>query len=127
MLRALEATRFPGRALWQLDGTKLERRAQRLKYFGMERVRELTGRRPVHQHAVARVRKPEHLARDLLDEIGIRKIWAKERDVAFEFGAHGLETLELEQQSAIALKQFVPRLEAVSAFDGVKGEIGRQT
>ena len=38
----------------------------------------------------------QHVAGDLLDEIGIRLVRREEVDVALQFGAHGLEAPDLE-------------------------------
>jgi len=71
-----------------------------------------------------RIGEAQHLARDLLDEIGVRQVGAKERDIALELGAHGLEALDLELERALTLEQGIPRLEAVTALEHMKGEIG---
>jgi hypothetical protein len=81
----------------------------------------------IQQDLVARTSETEHATRNLLDEIRIRGIGAQQRDIALELGAHGLEAQNLELKSALALEQLVPRLEAVSAFDSMKGKVGRKT
>jgi hypothetical protein len=82
-------------------------------------------RRAVENNAIPGVRKTEHFPGDLLDKIRIRQIRPEERDVALEFGTHGLEALYLELQSAFALEQPVSSLETVAAFQCVIGEIAR--
>ena len=81
----------------------------------------------IQHDLVARTSETEHASRNLLDEIGIRGIRAQQRDISLKLGAHGLEAQNLELQSALALEQLVPRLEAVSAFDSMKGKVGRET
>lgn len=69
--------------------------------------------------------KPQNLAGDLFDKIGVWKVRTQEHDVALELGAHGLKALELELQSAFALEQSFSSLETVAAFQGVMGEVRR--
>lgn len=71
-----------------------------------------------------RIRKTQHVARDLLDEIGIRQIWTKKRDVPRKLGTYGLEALDLELERALTLEQPISRLEAVTAFECMEGEVG---
>ncbi|AHB50207.1 hypothetical protein W911_10935 [Hyphomicrobium nitrativorans NL23] len=65
----------------------------------------------------------QDLARDLFDEIGVRKIRAEERHIALKLRPHGLKALKLELKSAFALKQSFSSLKTVAAFEGVMGEI----
>jgi|UPI0003767E3E hypothetical protein len=60
--------------------------------------------------------EPKHLAGNLFDEIGIGEIGAEQSDIALQFGAHSLEALDLELQSAFTLRKSVSRLEAMPAF-----------
>lgn len=69
--------------------------------------------------------KAQNLAGDLFNEIGIGKVGTQERHITLELGAHGLEALELELESAFALEQSFSSLETVAAFQGVMGEICR--
>jgi hypothetical protein len=68
----------------------------------------------------------QHVAGDLLDEIGIRLVRREEVDVALQFGAHGLKAPDLELQQAGAFDQSGSCLETVTAIDRVIGEIGRK-
>ncbi len=76
-------------------------------------------------NAVPGVGKAQNLAGDLFDEIGVGKVGAQKRDIALQFGAHGLEALKLELKSAFALEQSFSSLETVAAFQGVMGEVRR--
>ena len=69
--------------------------------------------------------KSQHFASELFDHVGIREIGPQKRDIVLKLGAHGLEALNLELQSALALDQFLSSLETVAAFKRVKGEVGR--
>lgn len=96
-------------------------------------VEERRGKNPslrptlIHEHHILRLREAQNLTRDLLDDVGVRNIRAQKRHVALELGAHGLEALHLKLKSALTLEQSVARLEAVAAFQGVMGKVGRQT
>lgn len=113
------STALSGWHLWQLRG------AIKLSVGRMSAIALALGM--IQQDLVVRTGETEHAARNLLDEIGIRGIRAQQRNIALELGAHGLEAQNLELKSALALEQLVPRLEAVSAFDSMKGEVGRKT
>lgn len=84
------------------------------------------GRRLQHD-AIARMGEPQHLAGNFFDEIRIGEIGAEQSDIALELGAHSLEALDLELQSAFTLRKSISRLEAMPAFYGVIGEISRQS
>jgi hypothetical protein len=87
----------------------------------------LSSRRIVNDDAIPRVGEPKHLARDFFDKVRIWQIWPEQGHVTLQFGAHGLEALDLELQSAFTLQQPVSRLEAVAAVQCVIGEVGRKT
>jgi hypothetical protein len=89
--------------------------------------RHLSSRRIFHDNAIVRVGKTQHLARDLFDKVGIGKIGTEQSDIALQFGAHGLEALDLKLQDALAFQQPVSRIEAVAAIHCVIGKIGRKT
>ena len=84
-------------------------------------------RRALSDDTIVGPGKSQHVAGDFLDKIRVGRIGAHQRNVARKLGAHGLEALDFELQSAFALEQCVPCLEAVTAMEGVIGEIGRQT
>ena len=71
--------------------------------------------------------KSQHVTSHFLDEIRVRRIGAHQGHVARKRGAHSLKALDFELQSVFTLQQCIPRLEAVTAMQGVIGEIGRQT
>jgi hypothetical protein len=116
------STALSGWHLWRLRGTV---NAFKLSDGSMRRIALALGM--IQQHLVARTGETEHAACNLLDEIRIGGIRAKQRDIALELGTHGLEAQNLKLKSALTLDQLVPRLEAVSAFDSMKGKVGRKT
>ena len=79
------------------------------------------------QDPVGGVGKAQHVAGDLLDEIGVRLLGGQERDVTRETGPHGFEALEFEREERGALDELQASLEAVPAAMGMMGEIGRQS
>lgn len=79
----------------------------------------------IAQHdAVFRQGKAQHVARDLLDEIGVGLVWSEKGNVALQFGAHGLEAADLEVQQLGPLHQLCSCLEAVTSMNSVKDEVG---
>jgi hypothetical protein len=63
----------------------------------------------------------------LFDEVRVREFGCEERNVALELGADGLETLLLELEESLALQELVSSREAVTAINGVIGEIAGRT
>jgi hypothetical protein len=63
------------------------------------------------------------IAGRLFDEVRVREFRCEEHNVALELGADGLETLLLELEESLALQEFVSSREAVTAINGVIGEI----
>lgn len=90
----------------------------------VQRVADLSG---LHDKGIGGIGVAQHIAGDLFDKIGVRRILIEESDVASEFRPHGLEAPDLELQQSRAIEQLGACLEAVPAMDRMVGEIGCQT
>lgn len=73
--------------------------------------------------AVGWMHEPQEVARDLLDEVLMRRLGAQQRDISSELGPHGFEALDLELDEAGALDELRASLEAVAALMGVEAEV----
>ena len=69
----------------------------------------------------------QYAARNLFDEIWVRRILIEECHVASQCRPGGLETLDLKLQQSGAIDQSGASLETVSAVDRVVGEVSCET
>lgn len=83
------------------------------------------GSGPARDHTLAGPGEPQHITRDLLDDIRMGEVRTQKRDVALKPTSHSFETLDLKLQESGVLDQSFAGLEAVPAVDCVIGEVGR--
>lgn len=66
----------------------------------------------------------EHIARDFLDQVGVRDLWREKRDVVPKLGADGFQAPDFEIKKSRALDQAIAGLEPMAAITGMIDEIG---
>jgi hypothetical protein len=74
-------------------------------------------------NCVCGAREPQHIARDLFNEVGGGPFGAEERDISQQMGAHGFKALDLELQHVGAVDQSCASLKTVSSCKGMADKV----